>query len=624
MSDENDTDNDQIPEDNEIRLRGKLLRGVNRVDERNLTDLDLRSKWWLDDKQDVGMTVLMSERFYNYGLTVAELRSGRPVIGIANSGSDLSPCNYIHTQLAQRVADGVRDAGGLPLVFPVYPIQETSRCPTAAIDRNLAYMALVEVLHGNPIDGVVLTTGCDKTTPFQMMAAATVNIPAICVNSGPMLNSLWRGKRAGSGVAQWWARQEHAKGNLSELEYFDLAISQVPSTGHCNTMGTALTMNCLAEGLGMSLPAQAACPAAYRDRAMFCYLTGKRIVDMVRQDLKPCDIMTRKAFENAIVLNTALGGSTNAQIHINAIAQHAGIEVPMSDWQDMGWDIPLLVNMQPAGKYLGEEFYRAGGVPAVLYELLKNGKLHGDVITANGNTLAQNVYETQDRKVVYSYDKPLMKRAGFAVISGNMFDYAIMKTCVISKDFRKKYLQDGIFEGRAIVFDGAEHYNATIDDPALGIDTDCMLIMRYAGPIGWPGAAEVVNMRPPVYLLEQGIDTLPTMGDGRQSGTSASPSILNAAPEAAQGTGLSIVRNNDPIRLDLNNRTLMLLISDTEYKARMQQWQQKQQTDSHYPASQTPWQEMYRKTVTPLSEGGTMGFATKYQNVGRKKPRHNH
>ncbi len=624
MTDKNDNGNNHISEDNEMQLRGKLLSGASHVDECNVTDLDLRSKWWLDDKQNVGMTVLMSERLYNYGLTVTELRSGRPVIGIANSGSDLSPCNYIHTQLAQRIADGVRDAGGLPLIFPVHPIQETSRCPTAALDRNLAYMALVEILHGNPIDGVVLTTGCDKTTPSQVMAAATVNIPAICVNSGPMLNSMWKGQRAGSGVAQWWARKEYAKGYLSEMEYFDLAISQVPSTGHCNTMGTALTMNALTEGLGMSLPAQSACPAAYRDRAMFCYLTGKRIVEMVREDLKPLDVMTRKAFENAIVLNTALGGSTNAQIHINAMAQHAGVHVSMSDWQDFGWDVPLLVNMQPAGQYLGEEFYRAGGVPSVQYELLQNGKLHGDVMTVNGCTLADNVYETQDRKVVYAYNQPMMEQAGFAVLTGNMFDHAIMKTCVISDDFRKNYLQNGIFEGRAIVFDGAEHYNATIDDPALNIDTDCMLIMRYAGPIGWPGSAEVVNMRPPAYLLEKGIDSLPTMGDGRQSGTCATPSILNASPEAAQGTGLSIVRNNDIIRLDLNTRTLMLCISDAEYNSRLQHWWDRQNKQAHYPASQTPWQEMYRKTVRPLSEGGIMDFAPKYQNVGRKKPRHNH
>lgn len=585
---------------------------------------DLRSTWWLNDPEDVGMTVLMSERFYNFGLTVDELRTGRPIIGIANSGSDLSPCNYIHTELAHRISDGVRDAGGIPLVFPVHPIQETSRCPTAGIDRNLAYMALVEILHGHPIDGVVLTTGCDKTTPSQIMAAATVNIPAICINSGPMLNSMWKQKLAGSGTAQWWARQEHAKGNLSEDAYFDLAISQVPSTGHCNTMGTALTMNCLAEGLGLSLPSQASCPAPYRDRKAFAYLTGKQIVKMVETDCKPCDIMTHKAFENAIVLNTAIGGSTNAQIHINAMARHCGIDIKMSDWQDLGLHIPLLVNMQPAGAYLGEEFYRAGGVPAVQYELLRTGKIHGDCVTANGKTVAENVYETTDRKVIYSYDSPLVKSAGFAVITGNMFDHAIMKTCVISQDFQNTYLKNGVFKGRAIVFDGSEHYNATIDDPSLNIDTDCMLIMRYAGPIGWPGSAEVVNMRPPVYLLERGIDTLPTMGDGRQSGTSASPSILNASPEAAQGTGLAIVRNNDPICLDMNTHTLTLMIPQSEYDARLEQWHIQQQKQSHYPASQTPWQEIYRKTVRPLSEGGVMDLAPKYTNVGRKKPRHNH
>lgn len=585
---------------------------------------DLRSKWWLDDKQNVGMTMLMSERFYNYGLTPQELRTGRPIIGIANSGSDLSPCNYIHKELVKRVADGVRDAGGIPLVFPVHPIQETSRCPTAALDRNLAYLGLVEILHGHPLDGVVLTTGCDKTTPSQLMAAATVNIPAICINSGPMLNSVWQNKLAGSGTIHWHARKEYAQGKITDDEYLDLAISQVPSTGHCNTMGTALTMNSLAESLGMSLPGQAACPAPYRDRPAYAYKTGCRIVDMVWEDLKPCDIMTRQAFENAIVMNTAIGGSTNAQIHINAMAKHAGVNLSMDDWQDLGWDQPLIVNMQPAGEYLSEEFYRAGGVPAVQYEMVQRGVLNADCITANGKTVGENIHKTTDRRVIFAHDKPLREQAGFAVMTGNLFDYAIMKTSVISDDFRKKYLQNNTFEGKAIVFDGKEDYESKIDDPAMNIDEKTVLFMRYAGPIGWPGGAEVVNMRPPNYLLEQGITELPTVGDGRQSGTCATPSILNASPEAATGTGLAILQDGDPITIDLNNRTVIMHIDDTEYERRMTQWKKTAEQNYPYPESQTPWQEIFRKSVQPFAQGGCIDCACAYQDVGQKRPRHNH
>ena len=496
--------------------------------------------------------------------------------------------------------------------------------PTAALDRNLAYLGLVEILHGHPIDGVVLTTGCDKTTPSQLMAAGTVNIPAICLNSGPMLNSIWQDKLAGSGTIHWHARKEHAKGNISDDDYLELAISQVPSTGHCNTMGTALTMNSLAESLGMSLPGQAACPAAYRDRPAYAYKTGRRIVDMVWEDLKPRDIMTRKAFENAIVMNTALGGSTNAQIHINAMAKHAGIDITMDDWQNLGWDQPLVVNMQPAGEYLGEEFYRAGGVPAVQYEMAQRGVLHTDCITANGKTVSENIMETSDRRVIFPHDTPMREQAGFAVMSGNLFDHAIMKTSVISQNFREKYLKDNVFKGRAFVFDGKEDYEAKIDDPSLGIDENSILFMRYAGPIGWPGAAEVVNMRPPSYLLEQGINELPTVGDGRQSGTCATPSILNASPEAATGTGLAILQNGDPVSIDLNTRTVTMHISDDEYKTRMDKWQQETKDNIPYPESQTPWQEMFRKTVTPLAHGGCIDCACKYSDVGNKRPRHNH
>ena len=586
--------------------------------------IKLRSMWWLDDPEDVGMTALISERFYNYGLTVEELRAGRPIIGIANSGSDLSPCNYVHSDLVKRISDGVRDAGGIPLVFPLHPIQETSRLPTAALDRNLAYLGLVEILHGNPIDGVVLTTGCDKTTPSQLMAAGTVNLPAIALNSGVMLNSHWQDKLAGSGVAHWHARKEYAQGKITDDEYLAMAISQVPSTGHCNTMGTASTMNGLAESLGMSLPGQAACPAVYRDRKMYAYHTGRRIVDMVWEDLKPSDIMTRKAFENVIMMNTAIGGSTNAQIHINAIAAHVGVDLKMEDWQDIGWDQPLLVNMQPAGEYLGEEFYRAGGIPAVQYEMLQRGVLHGDCITANGKTVADNVCETTDRNVIYAHDKPMREQAGFAVMTGNLFDYAIMKTSVISENFRKKYLKGNTFKGKAFVFDGKEDYEAKIDDPSLGIDENSILFMRYAGPIGWPGAAEVVNMRPPAYLLEKGVTELPTVGDGRQSGTCATPSILNASPEAATGTGLAILQNNDMVTIDLNNRTVMMHISDEEYKRRMDKWHADFKEQLPYPESQTPWQEISRSHVMPLAQGGCIDCACQYRDVSKKRPRHNH
>ncbi len=556
----------------------------------------------------------------NYGITPDELRSGRPIVGIAQTGSDLSPCNRIHLELARRVRDGIRDAGGIPMEFPVHPIFENCRRPTAALDRNLAYLGLVEILYGYPIDAVVLTTGCDKTTPSAIMAASTVDIPAIVLSGGPMLDGYFEGELVGSGMAIWKSRRRLAAGEINEEEFFETALASAPSAGHCNTMGTASTMNAVAEALGLSLPGCAAIPAPYRERGQMAYETGRRIVGMANEDLRPSKILTREAFLNAIVVNTAIGGSTNAQPHIMAMARHAGAELEPADWNH-GHDVPLLVNMQPAGKYLGERFHRAGGVPAVLSELLRGEKIDGEVLTVTGRTLSENVAGSGsvDREMITPYDKPLQERAGFMVLSGNLFDFAIIKTSVISEEFRERYLSnDGVFEGRAVVFDGSDDYHHRINDPELGIDERTILVIRGAGPIGWPGSAEVVNMQPPDALIKRGINTLPTIGDGRQSGTSDSPSILNAAPESAAGGGLAWLRTGDVIRIDLGAGRCDMLVSDEEIERR------KKEGVPPVPESRTPWQEIYRASVGQLDGGGVLEAALKYRDVTSKTPRHNH
>jgi dihydroxy-acid dehydratase len=585
---------------------------------------EFRSRYWFNDPSDPGATALHIERYTNFGLTAAELRSGKPIIGIAQTGSDLVPCNRVHMDLSWRMRDGIREAGGIPIEFPVHPIQESGKRPTAAVDRNLQYLSLVEVLYGYPIDGVILCTGCDKITPALLMGAATVNIPAIALNSGPMLNGYWRGKLAGSGTVVWEARKLHAAGEIDDDEFIELVANATPSTGHCNTMGTASTMNSLTEALGMSLPGNAAIPAPHKQRASMAYATGKRIVDMVFEDLTPSKIMTREAFENAIVTNSAIGGSTNAPIHINAIALHMGVELNIKDWQSVGHAVPLLVNLQPAGEYLGEAYYEAGGVPAVMWELAEKGRLHTDVITANGRTLGENIKnkETSDRRVIFKYDEPMMTDAGFVVLSGNLFDAAVMKTSVISDTFRQRYLQrDGdpdAFEVRAIVFEGPEDYHHRINDPALDINENCVLIIRNVGPLGYPGSAEVVNMQPPDALIKDGINELPTIGDGRQSGTSGSPSILNAAPEAAAGSGLALLKTGDMVRIDLIHCTINMLIDDDDHAARRAAYVPPELTNH------TPWQEIYRSTVSQLDSGGVISLATKYKNVREHIPRHSH
>ena len=589
----------------------------------------LRSQLWFDNPDNPGMTALYLERYLNYGLTREELTSGRPIIGIAQTGSDLSPCNRHHLELAERVRAGIRDAGGIALEFPVHPIQETGKRPTAALDRNLAYLGLVEVLYGYPLDGAVLMTGCDKTTPACLMAAATVNTPAIVLSGGPMLDHYLNGKRMGSGTLIWQARQDQAAGKIDYKEFIEIVAASAPSIGHCNTMGTASTMNALAEALGMSLPGCAAIPAPYRERAQIAYLTGVRAVEIVREDLKPSDILTRAAFENAIVACSAIGGSTNAPIHINAIARHVGVELKIEDWEKIGYDVPLLVNMQPAGEYLGEEYFRAGGLPAVMHELLQAKRLHGDALTINGKTYAENVAraKSSDADVIRPYDKPLKPHAGFKVLHGNLFDSAIMKTSVISDEFRQRYLSNtkdpNAFEGRAVVFDGPEDYHHRIDDPAPGIDEHSVLFMRGVGAIGYPGSAEVVNMQPPAALIKKGITSLACIGDGRQSGTSGSPSILNASPEAAAGGGLALLKTGDRVRIDLNKGTADILISDAELTARRAALQKN--GGYHYPASQTPWQEIQRAMVDQLAEGMVLEPAVKYQRVAQKfVPRDNH
>src|SRR6476620_2012452 len=589
----------------------------------------LRSQLWFDNPDNPGMTALYLERYLNYGLTKDELHSGKPIIGIAQTGSDLSPCNRHHLELAKRVRDGIRDAGGIAFEFPCHPIQETGKRPTAALDRNLAYLSLVEVLYGYPLDGVVLLTGCDKTTPALIMAAATVNIPAIVLSGGPMLNGWWKGVRAGSGTAIWKAREELAAGRIDNQEFLDLATASAPSVGHCNTMGTASTMNALAEALGLSLPGCAAIPAPYRERGQIAYETGVRAVEIVHEDLRPSDILTRKAFENCIVANSAIGGSTNAPIHINAIARHIGVKLTVNDWEKIGYDVPLLVNMQPAGYYLGEEYYRAGGLPAVMHELLKARRIHADALTINGRTMGENIRgaRSSESDVIKPYNAPMNKQAGFKVLKGNLFDSAIMKTSVISEEFRKRYLSnpkdENAFEGRAVVFEGPEDYHHRIDDPSLKIDENTLLFMRGAGPIGYPGSAEVVNMQPPAALIKKGITSLPCIGDGRQSGTSGSPSILNASPEAAANGGLALVKTGDRVRIDLRKGTADILISKAELSRRRAALLRR--GGFQYPASQTPWQEIQRGMVDQLADGMVLKPAVKYQRVAQKSvPRDNH
>ncbi|WP_435368395.1 IlvD/Edd family dehydratase [Sphingomonas faeni] len=590
----------------------------------------LRSRAWFDNPENIDMTALYLERYLNFGLSLEELRSGKPIIGIAQTGSDLSPCNRHHLVLAERLREGIREAGGIALEFPVHPIQETGKRPTAGLDRNLAYLALVEVLYGYPLDGVVLTIGCDKTTPACLMAAATVNIPAIALSVGPMLNGWHKGERTGSGTIVWKARELLATGAIDDEGFIKLVASSAPSTGYCNTMGTATTMNSLAEALGMQLPGSAAIPAPYRDRQEVAYRTGKRIVDMVAADLKPSDILTKEAFHNAIVVNSAIGGSTNAPIHLAAIARHIGVDLPIDDWQIHGHKVPLMVNLQPAGEYLGEDYYHAGGVPAVVAELMKQGLIHEDAMTANGKSIGDNCRTAtiEDERVIRPFATPLLQDAGFIVLRGNLFDSAIMKTSVISPEFRVRYLSNPAdpeaFEGPAVVFDGPEDYHHRIDDPSLGITTDTLLFMRGAGPIGYPGAAEVVNMRPPAYLIREGVHALPCIGDGRQSGTSGSPSILNASPEAAAMGGLALIRTGDRVRIDLAKGSANVLISDEDLAER-----RRALTEAGgyaYPRSQTPWQEIQRATVGQMETGAILEGAEKYQRIAQTMglPRDNH
>ncbi|ESY83476.1 dihydroxy-acid dehydratase [Mesorhizobium sp. LNHC221B00] len=590
-----------------------------------------RSQEWFDNPDNPGMTALYLERYLNYGLTRAELMSGKPLIGIAQTGSDLSPCNRHHIELAKRVREGIVSMGGIPFEFPCHPIQETGKRPTAALDRNLAYLSLVEVLYGYPLDGVVLTIGCDKTTPALLMAAATVNIPAIALSVGPMLNGWHKGKRTGSGTIVWESRERLSAGEIDYDEFMDIVASSAPSTGYCNTMGTATTMNSLAEALGMQLPGSAAIPAPYRERGQISYETGKRIVEMVHEDLKPSDIMTRKAFENAIVVNSAIGGSTNAPIHLNAIARHLGVPLDNDDWQKIGLKVPLIVNLQPTGEYLGEDYHHAGGVPAVVAELMKGGLLpHPDALTVNGKSIGDNCkgVANENAEVIRSVDKPLKANAGFINLRGNLFDSAIMKTSGISPEFRERYLSNPkdpeAFEGNAMVFDGPEDYHARIDDPAQGIDEHTILFMRGAGPVGYPGGAEVVNMQPPAYLIKKGIHALACIGDGRQSGTSGSPSILNASPEAAIGGGLALLKTGDRVRIDLRKGTADILVTDDEITRRRAELQSN--GGYHYPKHQTPWQEIQRGMVDQFSEGMVLKPAVKYQDVAHTSgvPRDNH
>ncbi len=586
----------------------------------------LRSRRWFDDRTNPGMTALYLERYMNWGLTPGELRSGKPIIGIAQTGSDLSPCNRHHVILAERVRDGIRDAGGIPLEFPIHPIQETGKRPTAGLDRNLAYLSLVEVLHGYPIDGVVLTAGCDKTVPAVLMGAATVNIPSILLSGGPMLDGWFKGRLAGSGTIVWEARKLLAEEKIDYEKFLDMVAASASSVGHCNTMGTALSMNSLAEALGMSLPGCAAIPGPHKERGWMAYETGKRIVGMVAENLRPSDIMTKKAFENAVVAAAALGASSNCPISMIAIARHMGVDHTLDDWQRLGADIPLLTDVQPAGRFLGEGFFRAGGVPAVLRELKDAGKLQLDAMTCTGQTLGEVLAPPVDvdREVIRAYGQPMKERAGFIVLSGNLFDAGIMKVSVVDEQFRNRFLADpahpNMFEGKAVIFEGPEDYHDRIEDPALGVDEHSILVIRNCGPVGYPGSAEVVNMQPPASLLKRGINDLPTMGDGRQSGTSGSPSILNISPEAVVGGGLGLLQNGDRLRIDLNARSVNVLIPESELAARRKAW------SPPHTDNKTPWEEIYRSMVGQMSTGACLEPATLYLNIveERGESRHSH
>ena len=587
---------------------------------------NLRSKQWFDNPKDPEMTALYLERYLNYGLTRKELQSGNPIIGIAQSGSDLSPCNRHFLSLSKRIKDGIRKAGGIPMEFPTHPIQETGKRPTAMLDRNLSYLSLVEVLYGYPIDGVVLTTGCDKTTPAALMAAATVNIPSIVLSGGPMLDGNYKGKLAGSGTIVWEARKLLGKGKINYEEFMDMVSAAAPSIGHCNTMGTASSMNSVAEALGMSLPGCAVIPAPYREREQISFETGKRIVGMVHEDLKPSKIMTRKAFENAVIVASAIGGSSNCTTHLIAIANHMGIKFDLSNWQKLGHKIPLLVNCQPAGEYLMESFYRAGGIPAIMKELMKNKKIHTNVITVTGKTVGENLKKKIqiDRKVIKSFKDNLSEKAGFLIMKGNFFSSAVMKTSVISSEFRERYLSNpshlNVFKGKAVVFEGPEDYHKRINSKNLKIDENSILIIRGCGPVGYPGAAEVVNMQPPDRLLKKGINALPTMGDGRQSGTSESPSILHVSPESAVGGDLAIIKTGDKMCIDLNKKRVDLLISKSEFIKRRKR--------KKIPKlnNQTPWQEISRSHVGQLEDGACIRTRGLFMDIAEKKgiPRNNH
>jgi dihydroxyacid dehydratase/phosphogluconate dehydratase len=583
----------------------------------------LRSEAWFNDLSNPGMTAIYLERYFNYGMTLSELRAGRPIIGIAQSANDLAPCNRAHLHTIERLRDGVRDAGGVPMVFPMHPLQESTRRPTAALDRNLAYLGLVEILHGYPIDGVIFTTGCDKTTPAALMAAATTDLPSLIFNGGPMLNSTIDGEPAGGGTIIWEARRRLGAGEIDQEGFLQLLAAATPSIGHCNVMGTALSMNCLAEAMGMALPGSAAIPAPYRERAQAAHAAGKRIVEMVREDLRPSRILTRSSLLNAIVVNTAIGGSTNCPPHLLAIARHAGIELSIHDWETSGYDVPLLVNLQPAGRYLAEDFQHAGGLPSVMKELLRAGRIDGETMTVTGKPLRENIADAPppDDKIISSVDRPLRTQAGFLVLSGNLFDAALIKTSVISSAFRDRYLNrpghQQAFECRAVVFDGPEDYHDRINLPTLEIDADTLLVIRGCGTLGFPGSGEVVNMQPPDALLKQGVKELPTLGDGRQSGTSASPSILNASPEAFAGGGLAKLRTGDRVRIDLAARRVDALVGEAEWNARPGM-------NTAVRPTATPWQHLYRGHVGQLHTGGCMEFACEYRNVCRTVPRHNH
>jgi L-arabonate dehydrase len=555
----------------------------------------LRSQEWFGG---TGKNAIMHRSWMkNQGLP-ADTFDGRPIIGICNTWSELTPCNAHLRDIAERVKRGVYEAGGFPVEFPVFSCGESTLRPTAMMFRNLAAMDTEEAIRNNPIDGVVLLVGCDKTTPSLMMGAASVDIPSIVVSGGPMLNGKWRGQTVGSGTAVWKFSEMVKSGEMTLEDFMDAEQGMARSAGSCMTMGTASTMASMAEALGMTLPGNAAIPAVDARRRVLAQLSGRRIVEMVKDDLKPSDILTRHAFENAIRVNGAIGGSTNAVLHLLALAGRVGVPLTLEDWDQLGRNVPTILNLQPSGEYLMEEFYDAGGLPAVIRAVGEMDLLHRDALTVSGASLWDTVKDAPNHNpnVILPKEKPLTPSGGIAVLHGNLAPKgAVLKPSAASPHLLQH-------RGRAVVFESIEDYHARVNDPALDIDASCVMVLKYCGPKGYPGMAEVGNMGLPAKVLKTGVTDMVRISDARMSGTAYGTVVLHIAPEAADGGPLALVQNGDMIVLDVPGRRLHLELSDAELAARRAAWV------SPVPKPQGGYAQLYVEHVTQADEGVDFGF----------------